>query len=233
MNGVSGMSDFEKFDPRILVAEDAYERLLKIIRYRRLNLPVNWNRANQLINELGHLIHRVKYMFLPPSQLARLDEIREINRLSGELARLFLDRELLNRFKPDKLVVAKTKYSLRILYGLKYRLLLGDEPDPLYSIDIEGVEVTSVHKHPRADKLFVTRAEGILQYTIITNIRDIKRGEVRAAAILPPIEFMGIVSEAMYCSKPLSPEYKGKRTPHDLIDVKEVRSKIYEIMGRG
>ncbi len=221
-----------RFDPRIIVAEDAYNRLERIIVYRRLNVPVNWRIVNELLHELGSLIHRVKYMFLPPSTLARLDDVKRIGEISVKLAHILLNRGLLNKYNPDKLVVAETRYSLRILYGLKYRLLLGDEADPLYAIDIEGVEIVNVYKHPRADKLFITKALGILPYNIVTNIKNIRRGEVRAAAILPPMEFMGEVSEAMYCSDPIPPEYKGKRPPRKYIHIDELLSKIYNILDR-
>ncbi len=219
-------------DLRILVAEDAIRRLENIIRNRRLNLPINWNRAYKLIHEAKSLILRIKYMFLPYRELASTSEITRLKELSIELAKLLLDKENLRRYKPDRFIVAETRYALRIFYGLKNRILLGDDNNPLYAIDIEGVEIVNVVKHPRSDKLWLTKAEGILPYDIVTNIQNIKKGEIRAAAILPPIELLGVLSEAMYCSDPLPSEYKGKRPPERYIDVKEVASKIYNIVGR-
>ncbi len=219
-------------DFRILVAEDAVSRLEGIVRNRRLSLPVNWGKAVEIIRELRSRVLRIKYMYLPAHQLAHVPEIAEIRKLSVELARLVLDKDLIRRFRPDPLVVAEARYAIRVLYGLSARILLGDENNPLYAIDIEGVEVVSIHKHPRADKLYITKAEGLLPYTIITNISDLKRGEVRAAAMLPPAVLMGEISEAMYCSGPIDPSYKGKRPPESLLYRDEVAAKIYGLVRR-
>ena len=219
-------------DFRILVAEDALGRLEGVVRNRRLSLPVNWGRAQDVLRGIRSRLLRVKYMYLPARQLAALPELREIREMSVELARLLLDKEALRKFRPDPVVVAETRYALRILYGLRNRLLFGDDNNPLYAIDIEGVLVVSVRKHPGADKLYVTKAEGALPYDIVTNISDIKKGEIRAAAILPPAVIMGVLSEAMYCSGPIPGEYKARRPPEDLIYRDEVVSKIYMIVER-
>jgi len=216
-------------DYRILVALDAVERLEKITRHHKLNLPLNWNKLNDLVKEAKKIILKIRYCYLPLELLVKDEELDRLKEISVELSKTMLNKDLLTKFKPDPFVFAETRYILRILYGLKYRLLLGEENKPWYAIDIEGVEIVSIHKHPNADKLFVTKAEGILPYTIVTNIQDIKKGEIRAAAILPPAEIRGVLSEAMYCSKPLPSEYKKKRPPEDSIYKEEVASKIIEL----
>ena len=158
--------------------------------------------------------------------------IEEFKSTVKEVAKTLLQKDLLAKYKPDPLVVAETRYCLRILYGLPYRLRLGEENNPLYAVDIEGVEVVSVHKHPSADKLYITKAEGVLPYKIITNIHGIKVGEVRAAAILPPAVIRGELSEAMYCSNPIPREYKGKRPLENLLFREEVISRVYEIVSK-
>jgi len=38
--------------------------------------------------------------------------------------------------------------------------MLGEDNKPLYAVDIEGVEIVNVYRHPRAEKLYITKAEG-------------------------------------------------------------------------
>ena len=219
-------------DYRILVAEKSIGVLEDIVRLHKLGLPLNWGIVGNLVREAKTLLLKLKYSFLPWPDIVRSPELSRLKEVSKELARQMLQKDLLQRFKPDPLVVAKTKYVLRILYGLQHRLALGEENKPWYAVDIEGVEITSIHKHPNADKLYITKAEGLFLYTIITNIQDIKKGEVRAAAILPPTNIRGELSEAMYCSKPLPRGYKAKRPPENLIYTKEIASIIYNIVSR-
>ncbi len=217
-------------DFRILVAEKALNDLYNIIRMRRLNIPVNWAKTLDLTEKLRSTLLKIKYSYLPLNMLIRSVELKLIIDYTVDLSRILLDKQVLNRFKPNPYPVATVRYCLRTLYGLKYRLALGEENKSHYAVDIEGVEIVSVHRHPNADKLYITKAEGALPYTIITNIRDIKKGEIRAAAILPPAIIMGELSEAMYCSKPIPPQYKSKRPPETLIDTSEINNKVYEII---
>ncbi len=217
-------------DYRILLAEDALKRLENIIKYNRLGIPLSVNRLLGYVHEMKSLLYRLKYMYLPYKDLARTEEVSRIKELAGVIAKELLNRELLQKFKPNRMAEAEARYALRILYGLKYRIMLGDENNPLYAVDIEGVEVVSVSRHPNSDRLYVTKAEGILPYVIVTNISDIKKGEVRAAVVLPPVDLRGIISEAMYCSKPIPAEYKGKRVPEELIFGDEVKAKIIELL---
>jgi len=67
-------------------------------------------------------------------------------------------------------------------------------------------------------------------FTIVTNIKTVKRGEVRAVAVLPPVAFYGVVSEAMYVSDPLPREHKGKRVPSDLTYLKDLVNSVDSIV---
>jgi predicted RNA-binding protein with EMAP domain len=137
-------------------------------------MPIDMAGSLQIIHEIRSLILRIKYMYLPAKLLAKTREIENLRILSIRLSRKLLDKNLLREFKPDRLLIAEIHYALRIIYGLKQRLLLGDENNPLYAIDIEGVEIVSVARHPEARKLFITKAEGQLPYDIITNIQNPK-----------------------------------------------------------
>ncbi len=217
-------------DYRILTAEDALRRLEDIVKYNRLGIPINHKKLMNRLHKAKTLLYRLKYMYLPHRELAGTSEAEGIRELAGELARELLNRGLLQRFKPNRMAEAEARYALRILYGLKYRILLGEKNNPLYAVDVEGVEIVSVSRHPNSDRLYLTKAEGILPYTIVTNMSSVKKGEVRAAAVLPPADIRGIISEAMYCSDPLPSTFKGKRVPEDMIYADEVKAKVIEIV---
>ncbi len=227
------MSD-TRSDYRILVAEHALGLLENVVRSHGVPGVVEWRRLEQLVEEAKRQLMSIKYSFLPPRMLAEHESTRRLQELSKEIARLLLPWDKIRTMSLDKrarMNIARAKYAIRMLYGLPYRLVLGDENDPLYAVDIECVKVLSVSKHPGAESLYITRAQGVLTYTIITNIEGIRKGEVRAAAILPPVELRGEISEAMYCSEPLDTvECIGKRPPISLVDRGEVEKIIYNII---
>lgn len=51
--------------------------------------------------------------------------------------------------------IAKVKFFLDTILGLKNRLALGPINDPIIGIDIKIGEVMSVTKHPNADSLMI------------------------------------------------------------------------------
>jgi len=225
-------------DYRILILEQAVGVLERMVSQRRIPSPlIDWREAESLVARAESLVKRVKYSFLPASMLSESEEVKELADIAQKLARTLLAKEKLAGLKMDlktRMAVAEARYAIRVMYGLPYRLKLGDDNNPLYAIDIECVEATSVAKHPQADNLYITRARGILGYTIITNIKTVRKGEIRAAAILPPREFYGEISEAMYCSNPIPPSQcqPGRRPHPSLIDVKSLEAAIYNIVGK-
>jgi len=72
----------------------------------------------------------------------------------------------------------------------------------------------------------------VFTYTIVTNIKDVRKGDLRAAAILPPVDLRGQLSEAMYCSRGRieSGCTAGKRPPVNEIERSEVEKIIYSIV---
>lgn len=223
------MSDTRN-DYRLLVAEHAVDLLEKIVAVKAIPVPTNWGKASVLVREVRGIVKRMRYSFLPATMLARSSDAERLKQVVKDLASLLFPQqwaEELKRLKKNRLQVAEAKYALRTLYGLPSRLALGDDNNVYYAVDVECVRIVSVEKHPSAKNLFVTHATGIYRYVIVTNIADMKRGEVRAAAILPPREFGGIVSEAMYCSDPLGEECNpGKRAPREAVRVGEVAAVI-------
>jgi hypothetical protein len=215
------------------MVEDAVNRLEKKIRTWHMPYPIRKDRIHTLIKSLKARLMAIKYSYLPVELLIKSDDIKELMALSKELANLILPPKGLKLETKYHLHLAELKYSLLQLIGLRQRFLLGEENRPEYSIDIIGVEIVTVMKHPRSNKLFITKA-GTEKYsfTVVTNLAEIKQGDIRAVAILPPIELMGIVSEAMYCSGIIPSSYKGKRVPLKYIDSKGLNNKVMEVINK-
>ncbi len=221
-----------KNDYRVLVAEEAVQRLEKRVKTWGLPYPINKHKALELVHDIRSSLLKIKYSFLPGELLVKSDEIRVLEEKTRELAGLLLPKEpSLPKQARIQLIVGELKYCLWTLLGLRNRFLRGEDNRPEYAVDIIGVEIVSVQKHPKARSLWILKA-GTEKYgfTVITNIADVKKGEIRGVVILPPAEFMGVVSEAMIATDPLPLEYKGKPVPYDKVHLSEVRNKVEEIV---
>ncbi len=225
------MSD-TRSDYRLLVAEHALSLLEGIVRSKRIPAPIDWGEAARLLREARGLVKRMRFSFMPATMLARSPDARNLQEVARRLVDVVLPREWVERLRGDqraRMPIAEARYAIRTLYTLPARLALGDDNNPLYAVDIECVRIITVSRVKGAERLYVTKAQGTLPYTIVTNIQGVKQGEVRAAAVLPPRELMGYISEAMYCSKPLQECQVGKRPPLDQVEKGEVTRIVYEI----
>ncbi len=72
--------------------------------------------------------------------------------------------------------------------------------EPFQIFRYRFVEIVSVAKHPSLENLRVTKVRdgNGTEYVVITNIKDAKEGQRAAIVFLPPREFGGIWSEAMF-----------------------------------
>ncbi len=223
-------------DYRILLLEKAIDELATRIKNWSLPFPINKGKLEELVKRAKNAVYRIKYSFLPAKNLMELPEISELEKLGKhireELFKNYTAMRTRVRFTTkQRLIIAEIKYCLWMIMGFRRRLRYGDEKLPEYAVDVIGVEVLSVQKHPFANNLKVLKAgTEKFGFIIVTNIKNIKVGEVRAVAILPPREFMGIISEAMIVSDVLDNDMKGKFVPHSIINLNELRSKIIEII---
>lgn len=205
-------------DYRILVAEKAVALLDRRIRQWGMPWPVNKQRALTLVDEARKMLLKAKYSFLPSRDLAESEEIRRVAENAKSLASMIIPEMLPKLDGSRRMAFAEMRWALSILAGLPARILLGDANHPEYAVDVVGVEVTRVERLEGSDNLYVTRASaGKAAFTIVTNLADVKPGQVRAAAILPPVEFHSVISEAMYSSDPIDPAYVGRRVPRRLL----------------
>ncbi len=221
-------------DYRILVAEDAIARLENRVKVWNLPYPLNKGLALEKVKQLRSELMKIKYSFLPLDMLLEHEAFRSIESIVRELISMLLPpRGTKIEGDSQRLAVAEIRYSLWVLMGLRARLSLGEENRPEYAVDVVGVEVGYVEKHPRADKLWIAKmGTENYSFTVVTNIHNLRKGEVRGIAILPPTDFFGVISEAMICTDPLPREYKGKRIPLDLVHRAELVNQVEAIVKR-
>ncbi|UXD21358.1 tRNA-binding protein [Ignicoccus pacificus DSM 13166] len=182
-------------DPRYLLSWWGMEKVERVVR--NPGKPIDKGKAQRLLQEMWSELKKLRWSGLPSDMAAdmalplaeKAKEMREVLGLKGEI---------------KDLVKAQASWALWYVQTLPQRLKRKEEVDPGEAVDVFSGEIKSVEKHPNADKLKVTRvAIGNLALTVVTNIEDVKEGQVRAVALLPPADLRGVVSWGMFCSDPL------------------------------
>ena len=195
-------------DYRLLVAEKSVELFLRTIE--GANLRGKWNKKKALTSarDMVPEIQSLYYSYLDPEGLSKTPQINAlkdneeqiIDALGGEgWYRQFLG--LVNRDEKEKLEesIAKIKFFLNTISGIRRRLSLGEINDPIIGIDIKIGIVSSVGRHPKADKLLICNVNmGNRAITVVTNDLTVREGNQVAVALLPPSGFLGITSEGMF-----------------------------------
>ena len=197
-------------DARILVLEDALGRLNEIIGTRKLRMHVKYSSLVEAIKIAGSLFYEVKYSYLDSHSLASLPATEKMVSAIDQFAALFRTAIDSSGYKPSSAkadhTLADVLYSLRIIQGFQERLRKYDE-DPAHAVDILVVEITQTEPVEDSKNLIACRCtDGSRIWNIVTNLKNVKPGVKLTCAVLPPVEMMGIVSEAMFLSgEPLPP----------------------------
>lgn len=195
-------------DYRLLVAQKSVQLFLRTIE--GANLRGKWNKKKALTNARSMIpeIQSLYYSYLNPKEISESPQIQSLEKACEEIVialggenwyQNFL--ELVRRDEKEKLEesIAKIKFFLNIISGLKRRLLLGEIDDPIIGIDILTGVISSVGKHKRTDKLLICNVNlKERAITVITNDLTVKDGNQVAVALLPPAVFQGVTSEGMF-----------------------------------
>ncbi len=143
-------------------------------------------RARDTYERLSSLLKQVKYSYLEPE----------------DIERQFLPQML--QLAEQLITSAKTEEQRRLLeylnaelQDLPRKLRVATEPYRVFRYRFG--EIVSVSRHPTLDNLLITKVrtkDGEL--TVITNLHNVKEGQKAVVVMLPPREFGGIWSEAMF-----------------------------------
>jgi len=188
-------------DPRYLLSWWGLEKVERVVRSP--GRPIDKARAQKLLGELWSSLKRLRWSGLPSDMASEM--ARELEPKAAELKKI-----LGLSMNEKELVRAQANWALAYLQSLYHLLKLGEEVSPGEAVYVFSGRVTEVRDHPNADKLKVTRVNlGRAAITVVTNIQEVKEGEVRAVALLPPADLRGVISWGMFCSEPLDlPEGK-------------------------
>lgn len=195
-------------DYRLLVAQKSNELFLRTIE--GANLRGKWNKRKALTNAQNMVpeIQSLYYTYLNPEEIAKTTQINSIENEAKEIVEAlggddwhhqFL--QLVRKDEKAKLEesIAKIKFFLNVIFGLKNRLKLGEINDPIIGIDILTGIISSVGNHPQTDKLLICNVNlGHRAITVVTNDLTVKDGNMIAVALLPPAVFQTITSEGMF-----------------------------------
>lgn len=195
-------------DYRILVANESRENYLNLIP--TASFRGNWNKkmAIETAKLMNSDFQSLLYSYLEGDDLVNSQDVANLIEKANKIIEYLGGEEWNKTFlkgapKEDKEKtlenIAKVRFFLDSILGLKDRLALGPINDPIMGIDIKVGEVMSVSKHPNADSLMIcnvnlkTRA-----ITVVTNDLDVKEGNKVGVSLLPPQTFMETTSEGMF-----------------------------------
>lgn len=210
-------------DVRVLYLEALLEKALKVFSSKKIPFV----KHSDFIEALKHLldvVRKIKWSYQPPEAL------------SSQLERFLMNMSLLERVlgdhveKADDFTKSFVKFLLRNLKTFPKRFM--EKPDITNVVPIVVVRIISVEKHPNAQKLYVAWVtDGSTKYRVITNDGSVKKGDVLPLAILPPKEFMGIISEGMFIGgssgiRRLSGDLVGKKPRLNDDEINKLRSEI-------
>ena len=187
------------------------------------------NELAKTLDALGHPL-RLRILSVLASKEMYLSEIAHNVGVSRALAKVHL-----KKLERAGLVKSRVELVEGEAKALRYYKLQEFDDEPAYAVDILAVELSQVQTVQDSKNLTECRCtDGTRIWKIVTNIQDLKTGIKLACAILPPVEMMGIVSEAMFLGgEPLPEETELGfiKTPPSLA-LDQARAQVLQITKR-
>jgi predicted RNA-binding protein with EMAP domain len=195
-------------DYRLLIAQkskDLYDRTINNGSFRG-----HWNKkmALESANNMNNDFQALTYSYLEPKDIAKSSEIESLIEKANDVIKylggdnwshVFLDKAQKDEREKVEESIAKVRFFIRTILGLRERMNLGSISDPIIGIDIIVGEIMSVSKHPTAENLVISNVNiGKQAIKVVTNDITVKDGNHVGISMLPPLTFMGIASEGMF-----------------------------------
>ncbi|MGY5872007.1 MAG: hypothetical protein RTV72_07190 [Candidatus Thorarchaeota archaeon] len=225
-------------DARIIILEDAIRRLTELVTNRKMKFHIEYSKLVEILQQAGSLIYEVKYSYLTSEQVADLEATTKIVTSLIGFKEIVDDAIKSSGYKAtttkDSLTLAEVYYSFRIIEDFQRKLRTYDD-EPGRAVDILTVEISQTQAVHDSKNLTECRCtDGSRIWRIVTNIQDVKVGTKLACAVLPPVEMMNIVSEAMFLGGEPLPESTGlgalENPPATALD--QARAQVMQIMKR-
>lgn len=225
-------------DARVIVLEDAIRRLNEIINNRKMKFHIEYSKLGEILQQAGSLIYEVKYSYLSSDQVADLEATNKIVSILADFRTIVDDAIKSTGYTAtttkDALTLAEIYYSFRIVDDFQRKLRNYDD-EPGRAVNLLAVEISQIQSVPESKNLTECRCtDGSRIWKIVTNLSDVKTGTKLACAILPPVEMMNIVSEAMFLGGEPLPETTElgplENPPDTALD--QARAQVMQIMKR-
>ena len=195
-------------DYRILVAQESKEVYLRTIQTCAFRGSWNKKMSIDTAKTMNSDFQSLIYSYLEGEELVNSKDVAILNEKALKIVEYLGGKDWNKKFlnnapKEDKEKtienIAKVRFFLDSIFGLKDRLALGPINDPIIGIDIKVGEVMSVMKHPNADALMICNVNlGKRAITVVTNDVNVKESNKVGVSLLPPQSFMEITSEGMF-----------------------------------
>lgn len=195
-------------DYRLIVAEKSVDLFLRTIE--GANLRGKWNKRQSLncARNMLPVIQSLYYSYLNPEEIAQSPQLEALEENNNDIiislggnnwSGQFLEQVDGDEREKLEEAIAKIKFFLNTISGLRHRFQLGQIKDPVIGVDIKTGIISSVGKHLSTDKLLICNVNlGEKAVTVITNDLTVKEGNQVAVALLPPTSFRGVTSEGMF-----------------------------------
>ncbi|MHA1449214.1 MAG: hypothetical protein ACTSP4_07315 [Candidatus Hodarchaeales archaeon] len=193
------MENNTSLNPKILLAELAVYKLQHAFKAR---LPIRFTLSRAEIEthlkKMASAVQVLKYSYLGSDDLIKHEKTLEIQ----EDANILFDC-VKNGYRPNKYQMgiheATIYWACRLLKNLSVRLANTDLGTKIEAgLDSKVVGIRNIIPI-EGTNLFLARVhDGEDDFSVVTNITTLKAGYKVAASFLPPAEFGGTVSEAMF-----------------------------------
>ncbi|MHA2305458.1 MAG: hypothetical protein ACXACU_08700 [Candidatus Hodarchaeales archaeon] len=212
----------------ILVAEYAIKILRQTFKLKLGFRPTKSKaELDSCFKKLESLLMTLKYSYLSLDELRSHPDVNGIQDLAEDIAEAIEPAKQTK--STNKMTLSTIEWAISILGGMDTRLPFSSN-ELGTGIDIRVVRVRNIQQD---NKLVQTRAyDDRREYTIMTNLVDIRNNINLAAAFLPPMEVGGKISQAMYLGLDERSEDAGSIVNPASVNLKEVNAILHQLFSK-
>jgi len=217
-------------DSRIVLATGIVKYFTDLVQNKKIPLSLNRQKILTRLSEINSKLMVLKWSYKPLEQVLLSKELRAIEIYAKEIFDELPEnwQEMLNsRGLEGRRSVANLLFLRNFFYTMRERMKEGFSDDFADTIDILCGEILSIEKIDAKNwKCLVT--DGKARYNVVTNIANLRKGDIVPIAKLPPEIIYGVLSEGMFMGssdgiKKFTSEDVGKRPELEDKDLGQAR----------
>ncbi|NHJ31649.1 MAG: hypothetical protein FK732_02190 [Asgard group archaeon] len=187
-------------DSRLIIAEGMVKQFTDLIQNRKIPLTLNRQKILTRLSEINSKLKALKWSYKPLEQVLHSKDLRDIEINAKEIFDSFPEKwedRLTSQGFEGKNSVAVLTYIKNFFYSIRERITKGFSDDFADAIEIFCGEIIGIEAIDSANWKCIV-ADGHARYNVVTNIPEIKKGEIVPIAKIPPQVVHGILSEGMF-----------------------------------